>query len=349
MMIIFHLLLMLRVGRSADDLVFAMKTVSVGDNVTLSCTRHPNALYQETLYWIKLGSGNLPEFLGGTYTFDYKGGNKTPHVTTKQEPGTYILHINKAELSDTGVYYCIKVKKLDMTFVNGASLRIKGPEPDITAVIQELPSDPVHPGIIMTLQCSVLSNSENKTCPGDHRVFWFRAGSDDSHPSLIYVHGDSGEECERSPEPRSAKKCFYNFSKNVTSSDAGTYYCGVATCGEIIFGNGRRVDVEALSMWELKKANMVLILLSVALAASLIVIVFLIYTIKNKTCDRCNDAVTASGYQQNQQRGEDSLIYSAPTFTRKKAGKAERRNMNAAEKDTVYSEVQSSKKAELTG
>ncbi|XP_069027621.1 uncharacterized protein [Embiotoca jacksoni] len=338
-MIIFHLLLILRVGRSADDLVFAMKTVSVGDNVTLSCTRHHNALYQETLYWIKLVSGNWPEFFGGTFTFDYEGGNKNPHVTTKQEPGTYILHINKAELSDTGVYYCVKVKDLDMTFVNGTFLRIKGPEPYITAVIQELPSDPVHPGTIMTLQCSVLSDSENKMCPGDHRVFWFRAGSDDSHPSLIYVHGGSGEECERSPEARSAQKCFYNFSKNVTSSDAGTYYCSVATCGEIIFGNGRRVDVEALSMWELKKANMVLILLSGALAASLIVIVFLIYTIKNKTCDCCNDAVTASGYQQNQQTDEDTWIYSAVIFTMMKAernavkdGKAEREKIYTAVK-----------------
>ncbi|KAI3351540.1 hypothetical protein L3Q82_020384 [Scortum barcoo] len=39
-------------------------------------------------------------------------------------------------------------------------------------------SDSVRPGDLMTLQCSVLSDSENKTCPGDHNVYWFKTGSD---------------------------------------------------------------------------------------------------------------------------------------------------------------------------
>uniref|UniRef100_A0A3Q1ET60 Ig-like domain-containing protein n=1 Tax=Acanthochromis polyacanthus TaxID=80966 RepID=A0A3Q1ET60_9TELE len=40
----------------------------------------------------------------------------------------------------------------------------------------------------------------------------------------------------------SPQKCVYNFSKTVTSSDAGTYYCAVATCGQILFGNGAKSD-----------------------------------------------------------------------------------------------------------
>uniref|UniRef100_A0A671Y4B9 Ig-like domain-containing protein n=1 Tax=Sparus aurata TaxID=8175 RepID=A0A671Y4B9_SPAAU len=38
------------------------------------------------------------------------------------------------------------------------------------------------------------------------------------------------------------KSCVYHFSKKVSSSDAGTYYCAVATCGEILFGNGAKVE-----------------------------------------------------------------------------------------------------------
>ena len=119
-----------------------------------------------------------------------------------------------------------------------------GPEPDITAIIQVPPSAPVRPGDSVSLQCSVLSESENTACPGDHSVYWFRVRADESHPSFIYAHGSSGDECEKSPEAQTPQKCVYSFSKNVSSSDAGTYYCAVASCGEILFGNGAKLDVE---------------------------------------------------------------------------------------------------------
>ncbi|KAG7465337.1 hypothetical protein MATL_G00175350 [Megalops atlanticus] len=39
--------------------------------------------------------------------------------------------------------------------------------------------------------------------------------------------------------------CVYKLPKrNLSPSDAGTYYCAVATCGEILFGNGTRLDVQ---------------------------------------------------------------------------------------------------------
>uniref|UniRef100_A0A8C4DW06 Ig-like domain-containing protein n=1 Tax=Dicentrarchus labrax TaxID=13489 RepID=A0A8C4DW06_DICLA len=336
MLIICYLLLMLRVGRCTDSLIFETKTVGVGDDVTLTCTRQASEP-KTRLFWIRLVSGDLPELLGGTFSFDYDGVNKTPRITAKQEPGAFVLHISQTKLSDTGVYYCVKVKELDMTFLNGTFLRIK--EPDVTAVVQVPPSDSVHPGDPVTLQCSVLSDSEKKTCPGDHSVFWFRAGSDESHPSLIYTHGNSGDECEKSPEAHSPQKCVYNFSKNISSSNAGTYYCAVASCGEILFGNGTKIEVNML------QSNPVLFLLCAALAISLTIIAFLIYTIKKKTCGCCNAAVVLEtnasiprGDQQSQQRDEDSLAYSAPSFITRKTGKAERRNVKTAE-ETVYSGV----------
>ncbi|XP_042274188.1 uncharacterized protein LOC121901461 [Thunnus maccoyii] len=346
MLFVFYILLMLRVGRCADDQIFVTKTVDVGDDVTLTCIRQKAESGATTLFWIRLVSGNVPEFLGGTFAFDYDGVDKTTRITTKQEPGTFVLHINKAKLSDTGLYYCIKVDLLNMTLLKGTFLRIEGPEPDITAITQDFPSDPVHPGDSVTLQCSVLSDSENKKCPEEHRVYWFRAGSDESHPSFTYAHGNSGDECEKSPETRSPQRCFYSFSKNVSSSDAGTYYCAVATCGEILFGNGTKLDIEVVSRWNLQKANTIIYLLCAALAISLVVTIFLIYCIKRKSCDCCNAAValqtnaeTASGGQQGQQRCKTSLVYSAPTFTKENAGKAGRRNTKAVEKDCVYDTV----------
>ncbi|XP_078025597.1 signal-regulatory protein beta-2-like [Epinephelus lanceolatus] len=331
MVIIFYLLLMLRVGRCTDDRVFEMTTVEVGDNVTLNCTRQTSE-YDDTLFWIRLVSGKQPEFLGGTYAFDYEGVNKTPHITAKQEPGSFILHIHETKLSDTGLYYCLKVNLLDMTFSKSTLLRVKGPEPDITAVTQDFASDPVRPGDSVTLQCSVLSDSEKKTCSEEHRVYWFRATSDESHPSFIYAQVNSSDGCEKSPEAHSPQKCIYSFSKDVSSSDAGTYYCAVATCGEILFGNGAKL--EELNMWDLQKANTLLFLLIAALALSLTVIAFLIYTIKKKTCYHCNAAVTLQTNAASQ-----SLAYSAPIFTKRKPGQADRRNVRAAEGERPYTDV----------
>ncbi|XP_078116303.1 signal-regulatory protein beta-2-like isoform X2 [Sander vitreus] len=337
MITVFYFLLMLSVGRCTADQIFETKTVGVGEDVTLNCNRQKSD-NTGTLFWIRLVSGNFPEFLAGILDFDFGFGVvniKTPHISAKQEPGTFILHINKTKPSDTGVYYCIKVEQTKMTFLKGTLLRIKESEPNITAIIQDHPSVPLHPGDSVTLQCSVLSDSEKKTCPGEHSVFWFRAGSDESHPSLIYAHGNRGDECEKSPEAYSPQKCVYNFSKNVSSSDAGTYYCAVATCGEILFGSGTKLDIEAFNVWDLQKANTVLFVLCAALAISLIIIAFLIYTIKKKTCDCCS----ASGDQQSQQRATDLLAYSAPTFNKRKTGRAERRNVKTAEEETIYTDV----------
>ncbi|KAL7395562.1 hypothetical protein ABVT39_019303 [Epinephelus coioides] len=241
MLIIFYILLVLNIGRCTDDHIFETKTVGVGQSVTLTCPHERFSL--PFLFWIRLVSGTFPEILGATYAVNLGVDVETRRITAKQGPGTFVLHITETQLRDTAVYYCIKVNKSKMTFLRGTFLRIKGPEPDITAITQD-PSDPVRPGDSVTLQCSVLSDSEKKTCPEEHRVYWFRAASDESHPSFIYAQVNSSDGCEKSPEAHSLQKCIYSFSKDVSSSDAGTYYCAVATCGEILFGNRTKLDVE---------------------------------------------------------------------------------------------------------
>ncbi|XP_056294860.1 uncharacterized protein LOC130209323 [Pseudoliparis swirei] len=250
-----------------------------------------------------------------------------PHITAKQGPGTFLLHIRKAKLSDAGLYYCLNVNLFDLTFLNGTFLRIGGPEPNITFITEDFPSDPARPGDSVTLRCSVFSDPERRTCPGEPSVFWFKAGSDESHPSLIYAQRSNSAACEKSPEAHSPQKCVYSVSKNVSSSDAGTHYCAVATCGQILFGNGTKLNNKA--------PDTVQILLLSTLAISLIVNAFMIYTFKIKTCHCYN----ASGDPQAQRRNEDLVEYSAPTFTKRKTGRAERKNVKPAEEETVYADV----------
>ncbi|KAJ8337711.1 hypothetical protein SKAU_G00366770 [Synaphobranchus kaupii] len=83
-----------------------------------------------------------------------------------------------------------------------------------TVVLQQPESESVQPGDSVTLQCTV----HTETCAGEH---W---GSGAVSPT---------------------QSCVYNFPKrNLSLSDAGTYYCAVATCGEILFGNGTKLDFE---------------------------------------------------------------------------------------------------------
>ena len=81
----------------------------------------------------------------------------------------------------------------------------------------------VHPGDSVTLQCSLSKDKESADqCSGEHNVYWFRSGSGESHPSIIYTRIE--EQKERS--------CVFSLSKTIhNSSDTGTYYCAVATCG----------------------------------------------------------------------------------------------------------------------
>uniref|UniRef100_A0A672IQL1 Ig-like domain-containing protein n=1 Tax=Salarias fasciatus TaxID=181472 RepID=A0A672IQL1_SALFA len=254
----------------------------------------------------KIVSGHQPEFLGGTIGYDSPEVNQTPHFTTKQGPGTFILNIHQTQINDTGLYYCIHTSWSNMTFLRGVFLTVQG------KVNFSPPSDAVHPGESVSLQCSVLSDSEKKTCSEDYRVHWFRAGSHQSHPSFIYTHGDNGE-CGNS-----SQKCFYNFSKKVNVSDAGTYYCAVAACGEVMFGNGTKLEMKGHDQQVQYQAKITELLISVILV---------------------NKAVTFVCLLAFLQTDEAVLTYSAPTFSRRKVTKSERGNTHSVQEETIYTDM----------
>ncbi|XP_051275437.1 uncharacterized protein LOC127374305 isoform X1 [Dicentrarchus labrax] len=334
MLILLYLVLMLRVGRCTDYRLFETKIVGVGDDLKLTCPRESSA----TSFWIRLVSGNLPEVLGRTF----KTESADPSITVSGEAGTFVLQIKNVKRSDTGIYVCFKTQQ-KWIFLKTVDLRVEGPESDITAVP---PSDPVRPRDSATLQCSVLSDCENQTCPGDLSMCCFRVGSNESHPSLNYTQQNSAEEYENNPDGLSTKKCIF---KNVNSSDAGTYYCAVDTCEEIFCRNRSKPNPEGANESDSQKTSTVLILLCASLALSLLFIAFLMYSIKNlkkNSCHCCNDAValqtnaaTASAVHQSQQIDEDSLVYSAPTFTSRKSRKAERRDAKTEEEESIYTDV----------
>ncbi|KAF3836875.1 hypothetical protein F7725_004339 [Dissostichus mawsoni] len=65
----------------------------------------------------------------------------------------------------------------------------------------------------------------------------------------MYIHTNGSSQCVQSLGSEfPAWSCVHSLSKqNVSLSDAGTYYCAVALCGEIIFGKGTRLEVGGVS------------------------------------------------------------------------------------------------------
>ncbi|XP_056318705.1 novel immune-type receptor 2a isoform X2 [Danio aesculapii] len=88
------------------------------------------------------------------------------------------------------------------------------------------------------LQCSVISQS----CAEEHKVYWFRQGSGESPPGIIYTQDGRSAQCEKSSDLNStAHKCIYSLPK--TDEDPAIYYCAVAACGQILLRDGQKVGL----------------------------------------------------------------------------------------------------------
>ncbi|KAJ8281795.1 hypothetical protein COCON_G00043140 [Conger conger] len=220
------------------------ESVQPGDSVTLQCTVHTETCAGEhSVHWFRPGSGESPP--GIIHTHGHRSDECQRSSGTVSPTQSCVYNFPKRILShsDAGTYYCAVATCGEILFGNGTKLDFKGPESQSrTVVLQQPESESVQPGDSVTLQCTV----HTETCAGEHSVHLFRPGSGESPPGIIHTHGHRSDECQRSSGTVSpTQSCVYNFPKrNLSLSDAGTYYCAVATCGEILFGNGTKLDIE---------------------------------------------------------------------------------------------------------
>ncbi|XP_010764153.1 uncharacterized protein isoform X2 [Notothenia coriiceps] len=222
-------------------------TVQLGESVTLTCALPKTEIRRRELRWYKQSAGEtltlivkLPESSKPTFAQGFSDSRLEVHIGNNLST----LTIRRTIPEDEGMYHCLIEDLIRNRVWSGTYLLLKGNTQRTSNYSVQCPtlSDPAPQENSMTLQCSVLSKSENKTCQGDISVFWVGAGSDQSHPNIMYTDGRRQEECEKLPDTQ--KSCVYRFSKNFSSSDAGTYYCAVATCGEILFGDVTHPQLE---------------------------------------------------------------------------------------------------------
>ncbi|XP_053361930.1 uncharacterized protein LOC128531806 [Clarias gariepinus] len=296
-------------------------TARTGDNVILHCFR-PREENTDDIVWYKQEVGHkLRVMVTVQQEPKYKDEFNSSRFSIEKEKMSCHLKIFNVQLSDEAMYYC-GFREFFTWFGNGTFLSVTGDEDIKVSVFQSGVLDSVPAGASVTLQCSVLSESR----AAELQVLWFRAAPPQSHPQIIYTHHNSSHQCESGS---STHTCVYNFSKNILSlSDTGTYYCAVAACGKIIFGNGTRVQLE-------RSVSPVVICLTLALAVCVIVILALINYIYRNTMRFKRGSVIDKTLNQDCDNLE--MNYAALNFTER--GTKRGRTKKHQSQDVIYSDV----------
>ncbi|XP_064787623.1 uncharacterized protein LOC135510540 isoform X2 [Oncorhynchus masou masou] len=321
----------------------------LGQSVSLTCFCRSNLMVRVS--WFKQTVGQKPLLMESSYyptknSFYSKNFNKdfseTKRLSVKRGDGSSNLTISKTESGDSATYYCGAMEEGKLKFAEGTSLFVKGSESNSMSVLQQPVSESVQPGDSVTLNCTI----HTETC-AEHSVYWFRHGSGKFHPGIIYNNGDRRDQCENCPEAGSpTQSCVYNLPKrNLSLSDAGTYYCAVASCGEILFGKGTKLEMD----YGCKKELLLVYCLGVALALCVIIIIVLgcvMYKMTKKTFLLCSgthpqpSGLTVPSSHDQDQEDDDTLTsvhYAALNMIHKKP--KTQRQRSAMERDTEYSGV----------
>ncbi|XP_039896733.1 uncharacterized protein LOC120739120 [Simochromis diagramma] len=309
-----------------------IKIAKVGENVTITCICQDDAV--TFLSWYQQSLGGKPNIISTRMKHSpeadiyaqYKDRFKVL-VEGKKE----YLKITNLSLSDSGTYYCGVLVFNAIEFGQGLFLHVKSPATSIGSAIDQPTLKPLRLGDSLNLTCTV----EAEPCAGELNLYWFRHGASQSavmYPSEGHVCADISQE---TPHRRN---CTLNLAiKSVSSADAGIYYCALASCGEIIFGNGTKVEIAG--------SPVLVYLLSAALGGSFIVLfvlAFIMYKLRKNLCSVCKGAVPHQTCTVSDavSQDADSLHYAALSL--KRSSKQHRQEENL-DNICVYSRVKSRK------
>uniref|UniRef100_A0A671XXY4 Ig-like domain-containing protein n=1 Tax=Sparus aurata TaxID=8175 RepID=A0A671XXY4_SPAAU len=295
------------------------QSADVGANMTLLCSCQDDKTVM--FHWYKQTVGETPALVSTFYKHNNKGNfhnefKNTSRFSMDTENLQCYLRISDLRISDSATYYCVGTNLFDnvFEFCEGTTISVKGSGLNIPAWIHQSASEIIQPGGSVTLNCTVHTG----TCDGEHSVYWFKH-SQEAHPGLIYTHGGRNDQCERKDNIQT-HTCVYNLpTKSLNLSHTGTYYCAVASCGHILFGNRTNGDLKdevdsLVSVYFLSAALTFTTVLVVLLALSL-------YKMNKINC-QCTDT--------------ESLHYAA---LRAHKPNRSRRQRNNTDSECVYSSV----------
>ncbi|XP_042072697.1 uncharacterized protein LOC102297007 [Haplochromis burtoni] len=324
-------------------------SVQLGETVTFTCDLRKNSQFsRREVDWYKQSTGDslkliwtLKESAQPEFSAEF---TQSRWKVNYNENSTN-LTILRANQEDEGIYHCGITEWFKNTEWSGSYLLVRGRTQRTSdyTVVQTPLTTVQEPGKSVTFRCSVFSDSDKKTCPGDLTVLWFRAGSHKSYPKLIYTDRNKSKECDKRADPQ--KSCNYTFSKIVSSSDEGTYYCAVATCWELFFGNGTKLQIE-------QKAGSEFTVLVIAIFCLFISVILNIVCICCRTpraaCEQFKENSSSQAIQdalsqtmnEHTESGHD-VNYAALHFSGNKSARGRKKKNELETEETVYSHIKS--------
>uniref|UniRef100_A0A3Q4H6C3 Ig-like domain-containing protein n=1 Tax=Neolamprologus brichardi TaxID=32507 RepID=A0A3Q4H6C3_NEOBR len=215
----------------------SLTAVEPGDNVTLVC--NVSGMEMKYFYWHKQPLGhmvqNVAKVIHGQSTISEEF--KDSRFTVIKNASQYFLTIRNVSKEDEATYFCHTGTDYSPKFSGGTFLFVNGKIFFCNLLCYEFRAS-VLLGHSVTLNCSLLSKNKETAvqCSDEHTVFWFRAGPEGFDLNIINTHRNSRDEDVK-------RSCVFSLSKTIQdSSDAGTYYCAVVTCGKILLGKGTQVE-----------------------------------------------------------------------------------------------------------
>uniref|UniRef100_A0AAQ4P8B0 Ig-like domain-containing protein n=2 Tax=Gasterosteus aculeatus aculeatus TaxID=481459 RepID=A0AAQ4P8B0_GASAC len=309
-------------------------SVQTGGNLTLKCFHEAGTAAK--LYWIKDTVGQKPRLISSSYRYTrptFYAEFKNPRFTVDTVNYRNHLTIKDLQINDSATYNCISGNTYILDFFATTTVSVQGSSSNIPTLIHQSPSETIQPGGSVTLNCTV----QTGTCDGQHSVYWFK-DSEESHPALIYTDGGSTDQCERKANTQT-HTCDYNLPmESLNLSHAGTYYCAVASCGHILFGNGTKLNFK-----DEKDSRILVYFLSGALTFTIILNVFLVFLLcmmnKRNHCEvteshaRCSAPFTPNAEGE---QNEANIQYAA---VRELKISRSRRQRNNLETECTYSTI----------
>ncbi|XP_047241301.1 uncharacterized protein LOC124880300 isoform X1 [Girardinichthys multiradiatus] len=235
------LLVMIVAHRAAwTHRLLLMESAEVGHNTALQC------LCQDDLavmfYWYKQILGKEPKLVCTLYKHNniaifQDQFNNSRFSLDNENHSNILLKIADLRVSDSATYYCVKSNLAEFTFCEGTTLSVNGFGMNLRTLLHQSKIEPIQSRSYVSLNCTVQTGS----CGGEHSYYWI-SNSVKSHPGLIYGQGGL-DQCERKSNTDPTRhRCTFNLPMN---SLAETYFCAVASCGHLLFGNRTILHSEA--------------------------------------------------------------------------------------------------------
>lgn len=213
-------------------------TAKVGETVTLRCFCQDDAV--TFLSWYQQSLGGKPLIISTRMKHKPEASIVPAYkdrfqVEAQSEGGANHLIITDVRLSDSATYYCGILEFNAIEFGQGTFLHVKTSPSNIRAVVQQPALESLQWGDSMNLSCTIYA----EPCAGEQGLYWFRHGA--AQPAVVYR---SAGQCMNDSASHIKRNCTLNLViKSVSTSDAGMYYCALATRGEIVLGEGTRVEI----------------------------------------------------------------------------------------------------------